>query len=839
MKSLSQIAIRILTLCCLFGMLHASWSSAEELIQEVSVSSDGTLTLPLGISSGATFSLVFDTISITGTLFIAGTNLNENVTSDNGVIEGGPYEVTLEPGEYILTETYVGIVSASNSLIGAPSIEIPLITFERPISVSRTATYSIEMFTTLQDLSLHVEGPFVLEEDSFPGVVGSVIVITLTTTADIQKGEVIEYVTGFTAIAVSDTFIESTSEVGDDESGEPPGEEPPDEEPPDGEMPGDGKGKPPKPPKEKPDRGGKRPDDRGASVIQVTYGVIDLGPMPLTFELPIIRAEPVDITATLTGSWHGTGTLIVTPSGVESNHIRAEAFEGRLEIHHKLEGIDSPIVVYLEAENVNLTEKSRSAESPLDLFLRAKTVRLIHPVTGEEIPWLEDLLGPLPNRIKIKDGELQFLKSSGTSREIAEEAADEAEAAAEEAELNASEASKRSVKAAQQLARNATAAAERAAEKAEYAAQKAQQAAEEAVDEASRKEAEEAEKAAERAQQAAEKAEEAAKKAGKEATDLNDDGANDIFDLVTLVQNFGKSADALEEAGIISDVNGDGNVDLFDLILVAQSMSGDGVLLPSTESASTPVAPGGNPMPNPNVWLEMVSASGDASGNALRMNLMADGITELYAFQFELRFDEGTIDEISIEEGSLLSSDGADTYWRVEEPPSGQNIGAISTRLTSKGISGIGHLASVTLQPNAERWKGEKLIKTGTIRIVDANANLTELTLHVRGLLAEQAVMPRHPELLQNYPNPFNPETWIPYELSKASVVTIVIYDAQGKHIRTLDLGTQPASSYLAKDAAAYWNGRNDTGERVSSGTYFYHFQADDFSATRKMIILK
>ena len=834
MKFLSQIAIRILTLCCLFGMLHASWSSAEELIQEVSVSSDSTLTSPLGISSGATFSLVFDTISITGTLFIAGTNLNENVTSDNGVIEGGPYEVTLEPGEYILTETYVGIVSASNSLIGAPSIEIPLITFERPISVSRTATYSIEMFTTLQDLSLHVEDPFVLEEDSFPGVVGSVIVITLTTTADIQKGEVIEYVTGFTAIAVSDTFIESTSEVGDDESGEPPGEEPPD-----GEMPGDGKGKPPKPPKEKPDRGGKRPDDRGASVIQVTYGVIYSGPMPLTFELPIIRAEPVDITATLTGSWHGTGTLIVTPSGVESNHIRAEAFEGTLEIRHELEGIDSPIVVYLEAENVNLTEKSRSAESPLDLFLRAKTVRLIHPVTGEEIPWLEDLLGPLPNRIKIKDGELQFLKSSGTSREIAEEAADEAEAAAEEAELNASEAGKRSVKAAQQLARNATAAAERAAEKAEDAAQKAQEATEEAVDEASRKEAEEAEKAAERAQQAAEKAEEAAKKAGKEATDLNDDGANDIFDLVTLVQNFGKSADALEEAGVISDVNGDGNVDLFDLILVAQSMSGDGVLLPSTESASTPVAPGGNPMPNPNVWLEMVSASGDASGNALRMNLMADGITELYAFQFELWFDEGTIDWISIEEGSLLSSDGADTYWHVEKPQSGKNIGAISTRLTSEGISGIGHLASVILQPNAERWKGEKLIKTGTIRIVDANANLTEFTLHVRGLEAEQAVMPRHPELLQNYPNPFNPETWMPYKLSKASVVTIVIYDAQGKHIRTLDLGTQPASSYLAKDAAAYWNGRNDTGERVSSGTYFYHFQADDFSETRKMIILK
>ncbi|MCH8293971.1 T9SS type A sorting domain-containing protein, partial [Candidatus Poribacteria bacterium] len=69
--------------------------------------------------------------------------------------------------------------------------------------------------------------------------------------------------------------------------------------------------------------------------------------------------------------------------------------------------------------------------------------------------------------------------------------------------------------------------------------------------------------------------------------------------------------------------------------------------------------------------------------------------------------------------------------------------------------------------------------------------------------------------------------------------VTITIYNSQGHHIRTLELGTQPANSYLVKDRAAYWDGYSHIGERVSSGIYYYHFQAGDFAATKKMIILK
>ena len=100
-------------------------------------------------------------------------------------------------------------------------------------------------------------------------------------------------------------------------------------------------------------------------------------------------------------------------------------------------------------------------------------------------------------------------------------------------------------------------------------------------------------------------------------------------------------------------------------------------------------------------------------------------------------------------------------------------------------------------------------------------------------------VVPKKSALLANYPNPFNPETWIPYKLSKASEVTVVIYAIDGSVIRTLKLGHQSAGTYQSKSRAAYWDGKNAVGEPVASGVYFYTLTAGEFTATRKMLIKK
>ena len=101
------------------------------------------------------------------------------------------------------------------------------------------------------------------------------------------------------------------------------------------------------------------------------------------------------------------------------------------------------------------------------------------------------------------------------------------------------------------------------------------------------------------------------------------------------------------------------------------------------------------------------------------------------------------------------------------------------------------------------------------------------------------SLLPEKTALLANYPNPFNPETWIPYHLAEPADVMVRIYAADGALVRTLALGHQVAGIYESRVRAAYWDGKNEVGEPVASGLYFYTLTAGDFTATRKMLIRK
>ena len=94
-------------------------------------------------------------------------------------------------------------------------------------------------------------------------------------------------------------------------------------------------------------------------------------------------------------------------------------------------------------------------------------------------------------------------------------------------------------------------------------------------------------------------------------------------------------------------------------------------------------------------------------------------------------------------------------------------------------------------------------------------------------------------KLLPNYPNPFNPDTWIPYQLSEASTVNVKIYDVTGSLMRTINVGHKPGGYYITRERTVYWDGRNESGESVSSGVYFYTLITDDYTQTRRMVIVK
>lgn len=110
-----------------------------------------------------------------------------------------------------------------------------------------------------------------------------------------------------------------------------------------------------------------------------------------------------------------------------------------------------------------------------------------------------------------------------------------------------------------------------------------------------------------------------------------------------------------------------------------------------------------------------------------------------------------------------------------------------------------------------------------------------------KGILALEQLLrkPIETKLLSNYPNPFNPETWIPYQLSEPSNITLSIHSIDGNVIRTLSLGYKQQGLYHDRNKAIYWDGRNDVGETVSSGIYFYTLITKNSTQTKKMLILK
>ena len=152
------------------------------------------------------------------------------------------------------------------------------------------------------------------------------------------------------------------------------------------------------------------------------------------------------------------------------------------------------------------------------------------------------------------------------------------------------------------------------------------------------------------------------------------------------------------------------------------------------------------------------------------------------------------------------------------------------TKSTTSSAPSIAFAHAFSLETVQEWIDMAHAVDDGSLAFQEGIANLKRFLAAMR---------PEKTELFANYPNPFNPETWIPYHLAHAAHVTLTIYDTTGVMVRQLDLGHQPVGYYTDKIKAAYWNGRNNLGEPVGSGVYFYQLQAGDFSATRKLVILK
>jgi flagellar hook assembly protein FlgD len=148
-------------------------------------------------------------------------------------------------------------------------------------------------------------------------------------------------------------------------------------------------------------------------------------------------------------------------------------------------------------------------------------------------------------------------------------------------------------------------------------------------------------------------------------------------------------------------------------------------------------------------------------------------------------------------------------------------------------------LLTVPFQASANALPKEIAIKLEINIATDIYGNDILIPSKGRKIRIPIIELPTSTALLQNYPNPFNPETWIPFQIAKEADVTIHIYDIIGRLVLTLDLGRKQAGFYFAKEQAAHWQGRNQNGEQVANGMYFYTIQAGQFTAIKRMVVVK
>ena len=190
----------------------------------------------------------------------------------------------------------------------------------------------------------------------------------------------------------------------------------------------------------------------------------------------------------------------------------------------------------------------------------------------------------------------------------------------------------------------------------------------------------------------------------------------------------------------------------------------------------------------------------------------------------------GKSEDVSVKGGYRVTVKNTRTNAIATDVTRKGYFAATFTDLTRKSVVQIGDRLEVQVQNQT----GE--IVSDTLSYIVTEKNIIQAFLPIT---LKDVFKPHHNLLLQNYPNPFNPETWIPYQLSEPSEVVIRIYNSQGQLVRTFSLGQREAGYYLSQARATYWNGRNSKGEKVASGVYFYQIKAGDFSAMRRMVIMK
>jgi len=233
-----------------------------------------------------------------------------------------------------------------------------------------------------------------------------------------------------------------------------------------------------------------------------------------------------------------------------------------------------------------------------------------------------------------------------------------------------------------------------------------------------------------------------------------------------------------------------------------------------------------------------VFSGGQANSFAVQFNSLSIGLTGAQNGSLNLSTDAGATwalqtSTLATATLGMSGATGTQNFWVT----AGNNISYSSNFGTSWSTAGplgyntgtaqMNHVNMVSIGSSVYGWAVGASGVTARFRLVPTGAN--------DGV----AALPTSFGLSQNYPNPFNPSTTIKYDLPEEATVTLKIYNLLGQEVFALVNGPQQAGYY-----ESVWDGRNTTGASISSGVYFYRFEAigqsgQTFSNLKKMLFLK
>ncbi len=309
------------------------------------------------------------------------------------------------------------------------------------------------------------------------------------------------------------------------------------------------------------------------------------------------------------------------------------------------------------------------------------------------------------------------------------------------------------------------------------------------------------------------------------------------------------------------DVNGDGYIDILDLIMVVDHIIGKDSLtgenfnradispwIPGTQEPEpdgivnvqdlsliqniilTGFYPNNNPVRKTiSGTLPKIAENADAKVKAY---VTCEGITLYVDSKVEIRGAQVEFINLNYSAGGLTINTDLGQGYFVTSDSSLRTL--LYDRLGRKTIEEGEHfLADLPF-----RITNPTDVIPGRFLLVDANRHRLD-NVEVEVINENAPALPLDYLLSQNFPNPFNPSTSIKFQVPVSCFVTLKIYNMLGEEVRTLFDGQVMRGTYHIN-----WDGSNDMGSRLSSGTYIYRLTAEGegqekFNSVRKMILLK